>query len=127
MARNWFKDKESGFTFLEVAIAVAILGSALVVLIGSVNRNLDLFIKAKNMYVASALADSVLVKVKLEGVPKIREESGTFQEYPGFEWYLNVFPYNLPFLNTQIRVVRVVITWDEGNESFEIVSAISAT
>lgn len=118
-------DKQTGFTLLEVVIAVAIMGTALVVLVGSVNRNLDLTIKAKNMQTASILAERIITQVELEGFPAEREDSGTFEQFPGFEWYLNVMPYNIGILGTDIRIIRVVITWNQGSESFEIFSAVS--
>lgn len=122
-----FCDNKNGFTLLEVVIAVAIMGTALVVLISSVNRNLDLSIEAKNMQIASTLAERLITRVELEKFPEIREESGTFEEFPEFNWFLSVIPYNISVLGTQIRIVRIVITWDQGNESFEIFSAVSNT
>lgn len=119
--------KKSGFTLLEVVIAVAIMGTALVILVGSVNRNLDLSIEAKNMQIASTLAERLITRVELEKFPEIREESGSFEQFPEFNWFLSVSPYNIGALGTQIRIVRIVITWDQGNESFEIFSAVSNT
>lgn len=118
---------KSGFTLLEVVIAVAIMGTALVILIGSVNRNLDLSIEAQNMQIASTLAERLITRVELEKFPEIREESGSFEKFPEFNWFLSVSPYNISKLGTQIRIVRIVITWDQGNESFEIFSAVSNT
>jgi len=120
-----FFDDNNGFTLLEVVIAVAIMGTALVVLIGSVNRNLDISIKSRNMQIASTLAERLITRVELERLPEIREDSGTFDQYPEFNWFLSVAPYNIASIGTQIRIVRVVITWDQGNESIEIFSAVS--
>lgn len=116
---------KSAFTLLEVIIAVAIMGTALVVLLGSVNRNLDISIQSRNLQIASTMAESIMTRVELEGFPNIREESGEFEYAPGFEWYLSVSPYNLQMLQTNLRLVRVVIIWNEGNDSLEIFSAIS--
>lgn len=122
--KTYYGDK-NGFTLLEVVIAVAIMGTALVVLIGSVNRNLDITIKSRNMQIASTLAERIITRVELERVPEIREESGTFDQYPEFSWFLSVAPYNLASIGAQIRIIRVVITWDQGNENIEIFSAVS--
>ena len=114
-----------GFTLLEVIIAVAIIGVALVMLLGSVNRNLDLATKSKDAQTAALLAQEMMTEIQLEDLPSVREESGVFPEHEGFQWFLSVAPYNLALIETNIRIVRLLIVWDEGNEEFEVFSAVS--
>ncbi len=116
---------DSGFLLLEVLVAVAILGSALAVLLGSVNRNLILTSQAKDLVVAETLAQRKLTEIELEGFPGQREERGEFTEAPGFRWFLSVVSAGIPGLNTEVRTVRLLITWDEGKKEFELTLAMA--
>lgn len=122
---NRNKNSYSGFTLLEVLIAVVILGSSLAVLLSSVNRNLVLASDSKNLSIARMLAQNRMSEIQLEGYPVITEEEGEFEEYPGFKWYLSVTPLQISALETDIRVVRMLITWENDNKNFEITLAMS--
>ena len=116
---------KKGFTLLEVVIAVAIIGVSLMMLLSAVNRNLDIAGKSRDSQIAALLAQQMLTEIEMEGFPDIREEEGKFQDYPGFEWFLSVLPYNLSLVETNIRIVRVLIVWNDGNDEFEVSTAIS--
>lgn len=122
---NQSKSSYSGFTLLEVLIAVVILGSSLAVLLSSVNRNLVLASDSKNLSIARMLAQNRMSEIQLEGYPELTEEEGEFEEYPGFKWYLSVVPLNISALETDIRVVRMLITWENDSNNFEITLAMS--
>jgi prepilin-type N-terminal cleavage/methylation domain-containing protein len=117
--------RRSGFTLLEVIIAVAIIGSSLAILLGAVNKNLVLASQSKNISIASFLAQRKLGEVEIEGFPEIGNQEGVFEEQPEFGWYLSVQPYNIEQLGTEIRIVILTITWDEGNREFTVATAIS--
>lgn len=117
--------QKCGFTLLEVLVAVVILGTALAVLLAAVNRNLILASKSKNLTIAGILAQKKLTEIELEGFPEIRDEQGAFEEAAEFDWFLSVRPFEISQLGTEIRVVRLLITWDEGQEDFEITLALS--
>lgn len=117
--------KKGGFTLLEVIVAVAIMGAALAILLGAVNKNLTLASRSKNLSIASSLAQQKLGEIELEGYPEVGEEQGIFEESPGFGWYLTVLPYDIEQLGTEIRVVILVVTWDEGQREFTVATAIS--
>jgi len=114
-----------GFTLLEVLVAVVILGTALAVLLGSVNKNLILASQSKSLTIAGILAQKKLTEIELEGFPEIREEQGEFEEAPGFNWVLSIRPFDVREVGTTIRVVNLLITWDEGKEDFEVTMAVS--
>jgi type II secretory pathway pseudopilin PulG len=116
---------DSGFLLLEVLVAVTILGSALAVLLGSVNRNLILTSQSKDLVIAETLAQGKLTEIELEGFPEVRQEQGEFTEAPGFKWFLFITPLSIPGLNVETRAVRLLITWDEGKKEFELTLAMS--
>ena len=108
-----------------MVISVAIIGVALMILLSAVNRNLDIAGKSRDSQIASLLAQQMLTEIEMEGFPDIREEEGKFVDNPGFEWFLSVLPYNLSLVETNIRIVRVLIVWNDGNDEFEVSTAIS--
>jgi type II secretion system protein I len=117
--------RDKGFTLLEVIIAVAIMGASMAILLGSVNRNLVVASKSKNQSIAYSLAQQKLGEIELQGYPQVGRDQGTFEEFPGFNWYVNVLPYDIEQLGTEIRIVMVDIAWDEGNQVFKVATAIS--
>jgi len=117
--------RQKGFTLLEVIIAVAIMGASLAILLGAVNRNLVLASQSKNQSIAQTLAQQKITEIELEGYPEVGQEQGAFEEFPGFYWYVNILPYDIEQLGTEIRIVMVDIAWDEGNKVFKVATAIS--
>ena len=117
--------KDRGFTLLEVIIAVAIMSASMAILLGSVNRNLVVASKSKNQSIAYSLAQQKIGEIELQGYPQVGLDQGTFEEFPGFNWYVNVLPYDIEQLGTEIRIVMVDIAWDEGNQVFKVATAIS--
>jgi type II secretion system protein I len=118
------KSEIRGFTLLEVLIAVAILGSAFAVILGTVNRNLILASDSKNLTIAEELIQTKITEIELEGFPESREEEGEFEEAPGFKWFLSIKPVTIPVLG-EIRTVRLLITWDDGRKDLEVTLAMS--
>jgi type II secretion system protein I len=116
---------DNGFTLLEVLVAVAILGAGLTVLLGAVNRNLIMASQSKNLSIAGLLAQRKMAEVELEGYPEIKQEQGQFEEAPEFNWYLTIVPYQIANLDTEIRIVILRITWDDGKKDFQVSMALS--
>jgi hypothetical protein len=94
-------------------------------LLGAVNKNLVLASQSKNITIASVLAQRKLRRGRDRGVSGDREPGGCFEEQPEFGWYLSVQPYNIEQPGTEIRIVILTITWDEGNREFTVATAIS--
>lgn len=112
--------KDGGFTLLEVMVAVAVLSFALVSILAVAGRNVSLSARAADLRTASALADDMASRIDARGLSSTSARSGKFEERPGFEWHLSVVPYNIPGLGTRMRIVRILITWDGGEESYEV-------
>ena len=116
---------KSGFTLLEVLVAVVILGSTLAVLLGTVNRNLVLASDSKNLSIARMLAQNKMSEVELAGYPSDTNEEGEYEDFPGFKWYLSVVPLNISSLETDIKIVKLLVTWNNDQQDFEITLAMS--
>lgn len=112
--------KDGGFTLLEVMVAVAVLSFALVSILAVAGRNVSLSARAADLRTASALADDMASRIDARGLLSTSARSGKFEERPGFEWHLSVVPYDIPGLGTRMRIVRILITWDGGEESYEV-------
>ena len=115
------KNSVCGFTLLEVIIAVGLLAFAMVSILGIVGHNISLATRATNYLTATSLADDIASRIDAEGLPPDSERSGKFENYPGFEWYVTVSPYNLTQFDAKMNIVSVLITWDYGEESYEII------
>jgi general secretion pathway protein I len=114
--------ERSGFTLLEVLVAVAILSIALVVLLGLRNQDVNLVDATRHLTVATALARMKVVETGLEGFPELGEAGGEFGEgYPDFHWRRVVSP--TPF--DYVREVRVSVTWGQNDrEGVELVNYV---
>lgn len=121
---SYRRSENKGFTLLEVVIAITLIGTAIVMLLGSVSNNINFVSKSKNDQTATLLAEQMMAEIELEETLYEREKSGTFPDHREFQWFLSVYPYRLPFLNTKIMMVRLLITWDNDNSSFEIFTAM---
>jgi len=67
-----------GFTLLEILVAVAILGVALVSLLALHARNLRLFSESQDLTVAGLLASRLAAETQAGDFPAVGTESGTF-------------------------------------------------
>lgn len=123
--QNAVLNDKSGFTLLEVLVAVVILGSTLAVLLGAVNRNLVLASDSKNISIARMLAQNKISEIELDGYPSNKNEEGEFEDFPRFKWYLSVVPLNISSLETDIKIVKLLVTWDNDQQDFEITLAMS--
>lgn len=105
--RAWCAD---GFTLLEVLVAVAVLGLALVSLLGLHVRNLALIDRDLRITEATMLARALMTEAEVEPFPDIGLTNGDFEErYPGrfpdLRWERDVLPPPVPV--PDVREVRV--------------------
>ena len=114
------RNSACGFTLLEVMVAVGLLAFAMVSILGIVSHNINLATRSTNYLIATSLADDLASRIDAEGLPSASKRSGKFENYPGFEWYVTVFPYNLTQFEARMTIVSVLITWNDGEESYEI-------
>ncbi len=112
------------FTLLEVMVAIAILGIALLGLLGLHHQSIQSVIRAQQATKASMLAQAVMTEAELERFPDLGHTSGDFEaSFPGefrdFRWERAVeasgsFP--------DVRKVQVVIHYGPTlGQSFALV------
>ncbi len=117
--------RNAGFTLLEVLVAVVIMGSTLAVLLGAVNRNLVLASDSKSLSIARMLAQDKISEIELAGYPDNITEEGEFEDHPEFKWHLTIAPLNIASLETDIKLVNLLISWDNDQKDFEITFAMA--
>jgi len=108
---NPLRRRAPAFTLLEVMVAIAILGIALLGLLGLQHQSMQSVIRAQQSTRASMLAQAVMTEAELERFPDLGRTNGDFEssfpgEFPDFRWEREVdasgtFP--------DVRKVKVVI------------------
>jgi len=106
-----------GFTLLEVLVAVAVLGLALVSLLGLHVRNLDLIDRDQRVTEATLLARGLMAEVDAAPFPDLGITDGDFElrypeRYPDLRWEREVLPSPV----ADIREVRIRV-FRGGEES----------
>jgi type II secretion system protein I len=110
-----------GFTLLEVMIAIAFIGIAMLSLMSLHDRNLHSVIHAQEMSRAAALAQALMSQAETERYPDLGNTRGNFEKdypgkYPGYQWQREVSQTaNLP----DLRTVTVRIQY-AGGRTFEV-------
>ncbi|MHB8764801.1 MAG: type IV pilus modification PilV family protein [Deferrisomatales bacterium] len=99
-----------GFTFLELLVALAILGSSFVVLLTAHSSALRQEARARRLMIASMLGRELLARTDVEGFPDLGGDSGEFEGYPDFAWERTTETTPFP----GVREVRITISWPEA-------------
>ncbi len=97
-----------GFTLLEVLVAVAVLGLALVSLLGLHVRNIDLIARDQRVTEATMLARGLMAEIDAGTFPELGLIEGDFEldypdRYPNLRWEQEVVTTPVP----DVREVRV--------------------
>jgi type II secretion system protein I len=112
------------FTLLEVMVAMAILGIALLGLLGLHHQSMVSVIRAQQTTRAAMLAQAVMTEAELERFPDLGMTSGDFQaafpgEFPDFRWARNVVESGM---FPDVRKVQVLVRYGPKlSLSFELV------
>ncbi len=102
-----------GFTLLEVMVAIAILGIALLGLLGLQHQSMQSVIRAQQSTRASMLAQAVMTEAELERYPDLGRTNGDFEssfpgEFQDFRWQREVAASGM---FPDVRKVKVVIRY----------------
>jgi len=109
---------QKGFTLLEVMVSVAIIGIALVSLIGSQSQSVSIAASSRFETTASLLAQQKLTELALAGFDELRSAEGDFgDDFPGYLWKievgdLGVDDTGIEGADDMLRTVDLIISTD---------------
>lgn len=118
--------RRRGFTLLEVLIAVGILGGALMAVAGAVDIGARRIMLARELVVASRLANSILQEVlATEDLGDVLGE-GAFEDHRGFRWRVDAEEEGFEIaeleLAPEMRKVTIEVTWRAGDRRVVLVT-----
>jgi len=121
------QEKQSGFTLLEVMIAVAVIAIALTTLLGSQSQSLSVVSEARFDAVAAMLAQQKLAELRVQEFEDLGDASGEFEEnFTGYGWKAEVTELteddiNIPEVEELLKqVVLTVFLLDDEQRSFTV-------
>jgi general secretion pathway protein I len=101
------QNNASGFTLMEVMIAMAILAIALVAIFQLQSQSISMSTDSRFMTTAALLAQSKMVEAEADSALANRSEDGDFgPDYPQYIWHLEVGDTQLQ----QFKKVEVIVT-----------------
>ena len=112
---------QQGFTLLEVVIALMIIATVLVSLLGLQTRTINMSDRQQKVTRATMLAQERMTDIELAGAGSARDDEGSFAEpFEQFRWQVEYRPTPL----ASVREVTVTVAWgDEGsNEDVALTS-----
>jgi len=113
-------DKCSGFTLLEVMVAIAIIAIALTAVLGSQSQSLSLASEAKFSTTAAFLAQGKMAEIEAEKVEDLASDSGDFgEDFPGYGWELSVndVTFDEPEgVSDHLKQIDLTVSWEDHDE-----------
>ena len=101
------QNKATGFTLMEVMIAMAILAIALVAVFQLQSQSISMSTDSRFMTTAALLAQSKMVEIEAGSTLTNHSEDGDFgPDYPQYTWRLEVGDTQLP----QFKKIEVTVT-----------------
>jgi general secretion pathway protein I len=119
--------REGGFTLLEVMIALAIVGIALVALLALSNRSIAVNARLQKITQATLLAQDKMTEVEVilqQDPTQLTNQKGVFDKpFDGYRWRTTFEDTPLP----SVKQVTVTVLWGEEkrNEMVELTSFVS--
>jgi len=103
----------AGFTLLEVMVAMAVLGIALLALLTLHHQSLQSVIHSRDIARAGMLCQTIMTQAELEQFPRLGVTRGNFERYfPGqyqkFRWERDVLESGV---FPDVRKVRVIVSY----------------
>ncbi len=108
---------EGGFTLLEVMLAIAVLGMALVTIVAIHNNSIAEATLAQNSRITWSLLTLKMSEFEATSEDPIEgSDSGTFDDYPGFKWESEVLLQKVETSESQeqeidpIEIFRITVS-----------------
>jgi general secretion pathway protein I len=114
---------KSGFTLLEVMVAVAILAIATVTLLGAQSQSVSIAASARFDTMASLLAQWKMSDLLLQDFDQLVDDEGNFgEDYPHFSWNLRVSELTerdtgIPEMGEQLKTLDVTVRSDQDDNA----------
>ncbi|CAA9892169.1 General secretion pathway protein I [Candidatus Methylobacter favarea] len=115
------KNKQAGFSLLELLIAFSILAVSLSILLKIFSTGANTAVLAEEYTAAVQIAESLMAKTGVETDLKPEESSGVENEK--YHWRVSVAPFNLTMENLDIQSIpaalfkiKVTIAWDNDRQ-----------
>ncbi|MBU1233870.1 MAG: prepilin-type N-terminal cleavage/methylation domain-containing protein [Proteobacteria bacterium] len=125
LSKRTFSGKATGFTLLEVMIAVAILAISLTSLFGSQSKSVALATETRFNTQAPLLAQMRLTEILSED-ESIAGEGDFGENFPGFQWTLSVEDATfgeseiLQQLDGELQHLTLTVSWGDGVYSYRL-------
>jgi len=104
---------QQGFTLLEVMVALAIVATVLVALLGLQTRTIGMSDRQQKMTRATMLAQERMTEIELNAATGNREDEGIFDKpFENYRWQVRYEPTPL----AAVSQVNITVAWgEEGN------------
>lgn len=116
----------SGFTLLEVLIAIAILAISLTVIYGSQSQGVSLATEAKFNTTAAFLLNRKVAELQ-NGTTELRDDEANFgEDYPDYIWKIEIDDAelgNTPYgeaLGNSFKRARLTVSWESSPYSHTV-------
>jgi general secretion pathway protein I len=116
---------QQAFTLLEIMVALAIVGIAVVALLSLGNRSIGVHDHLQHLTQATLLAQQKMaeseLKAQRDGVAQLSDSSGIFVEpFTDYHWRIAINSTPLP----AVQMVTVTVLWgdEERNEGVDVTS-----
>jgi general secretion pathway protein I len=107
----------SGFTLLEVMVAMAIIAIALTAVLGSQSQSLSLAGEAKFSTTAAFLAQGKMAEIEAAKPADLTSGSGDFgEDFAGYRWNLSVNDVTLDEpkgVSDRLKQIDLTVSWAE--------------
>ena len=108
---------QNGFTLLEVMIALVIIATVLVALLGLQSRTINLSDRQQKVTQATMLAQEQMSEIELAGENSGRDDDGKFEEpFENYRWQTRFEPTPL----AAVSMVTVTVAWGEPGSNEDV-------
>jgi general secretion pathway protein I len=100
----------SGFTLLEVMVAMAILAIALVAVLRSQSQSISMANEARLATMASMLTQSKIAEIDIEGISAVTSSGDFGEDFPNYRWEVTTTDTDFKYL----KKIDLAVTWKEA-------------